>query len=377
MQNVLCPHCGKQVELTEAFRHEVEEKIGAELKESQKAEFEKVRKETLELAEKKFRDETSVKEKNLINQIEQLKKDKTVAEEKELELLKKERDIDDKSRKLELELQRKLNEEIEKVRMEGDQKSKMEKLELEKKLSDTQKALEDAQRKTRQGSQQLQGEVLELDLEAQLALLFPEDEILPVPKGISGADLIQKVRNKVGKTAGVIIWEAKRAKWSDSWVQKLKDDMIAAKANEAILVVEELPDKITHSGFLNGVWVTSYKDAVTLANSVRVLLKKIAQTKASEENKDEKLEDLYQFITSDNFKHRVASHVETIISMKTGLDSDRRLQERVWKRREVEISRLDRISGIFDEMAAIAGTELPLPQKSQELEDSEELKLIE
>lgn len=379
MEQIVCPHCGKNFELTKAILHEFQEEFTQEIKTSYEKQLEKVKKETFEQTEKKFQEQASIKEKNLVMQIEQLQKDKKIAEEKELRLLKKEREVDDKSRKLELELQRKLNEEIDKVRKEDMQKSQLEKLELEKKLSDTQKALEEAQRKTKQGSQQLQGEILELDLESQLQQLFPEDEILPVPKGIHGADLIQKVRNKIGKVAGIIIWEAKRAKWNDSWVQKLKDDMISAKANEAILVVEQLPEKIVYSGFINGVWVTSYKDAVTLVNSIRVLLKKIAQAKTSEENKDEKLEDLYQFITSDNFKHRIASHVETIITMKTGLDSDRRLQERIWKRREVEINRLDKISGIFDEMAAIADTELPLLTEENEnskIKDNQELKLI-
>ena len=381
METIICPHCNKKVELSQALFHEVEEKIAKELKDSQKLELDKIKKDIEEETAKKFRDQESLKEKDLVNQIEKLQKDKERSEAKELELLKKEREIDDKSRKLELELQRKLNEEVIKVRNEEDQKAKLEKAELEKKLTDTQKALEEAQRKTKQGSQQLQGEVLELDLENQLKLLFPEDEILPVPKGIHGADLLQKVRNKLGKTAGLIIWEAKRAKWSEGWIQKLKDDMISAKANEAILVVEELPEKIAHSGFTKGIWITSYKDALTISSSVRILLMKLAQVKLAEENKDEKLEDLYQFINSDNFKHRVSAHVESMIRLKEGLDSDKRLQERSWKRREVEIARLDRLSGVFDEIAALAGTELPaLPAEKEEDEDfsenGEELKLI-
>ncbi len=377
METIICPHCNKKVELSQALFHEVEEKISKELAASQKLELEKIEKEIFERAEKQFQEKSGVKERDLINQIEKLQKDKERSEAKELDLLKKEREVDDKARKLELELQRKLNEEVDRVRKEEDQKAKLEKLELEKKLSDTQKALEEAQKKTKQGSQQLQGEVLELGLENQLRLLFPEDEILPVPKGVHGADLLQKVRNKVGKTAGTIVWEAKRAKWNEDWLQKLKDDMIAAKANEAILVVEELPEKINNSGFSKGVWVTSYKDALTVTTSVRILLMKIAQVKASAENKDEKLEDLYQFINSDNFKHRLSAHIESIATMKTELDSEKRFQERIWKKREVQINRLDRLTGVFDEIAALAGTDLPLPNSEEETaSDDEGLKLI-
>ena len=57
-------------------------------------------------------------------------------------------------------------------------------------------ALEDAKRRSELGSQELQGEVLELDIQAALEQQFPQDRIEPVVKGARGADIIQAVRNE-------------------------------------------------------------------------------------------------------------------------------------------------------------------------------------
>ena len=340
--------------------------------------METVVKEAEERLKKEFESESSYQLKSSQIKAEQLDKSNAELRSQLLELNKTIALSEEARKNMQLELERTAERTRKETQENEAAKHKLELEEKDKKISDMQKALEEAQRKGKQGSQQLQGEVLELNLEAQLGAVFPEDEILPVPKGVHGADLLQKVRNKTGKSAGIIIWEAKRAKWADSWIQKLKDDMISAKANEALLVVEELPDKISRSGFIKGVWVASYKDALTIATSIRILLMKLAQTKASEENKDEKLEDLYQFISSDNFKHRISAYIETVNKMKEDLDSDRRLQERGWKRREVEINRLGRLNGIFDEITAISGINLPLLQSSEgDSEEAEELKLLD
>ncbi len=360
MQTVVCPHCGKEVELTEAFRHEVEDKISKELKASQKEQLEKVRKETEDLLRRRMQEEGTLRAKNYENEIEELRKSKRETESKYLEMMKEIRELRESNDKARIDNEKRLNEEIEKIRNEGDQKTKLEKLELQKKLDDTQKALEEAQRKSSQGSQQLQGEVLELDLEKQLAVSFPEDEILPVPKGISGGDVLQKVRNKLGREAGVIIWEAKRAKWQVSWLAKLKQDMRDANASEAILVVENLPEKLQNSGLVNGIWVTSYRDALTVATTIRLLLMKVAAAKSAAENKDEKLEDLYQYITSDNFRHKIESQLESFIQLKTDLEAEKRSMEKNWAKRETQLSRLEKnTSNLFGELQGIAGPALP------------------
>ena len=342
MEKIICPHCNKEVELSTALFHEVEEKISKELKTSQKEQLDKVKQETEELLRKRFEEENRFRVKNYENELEELRKSKKETENKYLEMMKEIRQLRESNDKSRIEDEKRLNEQIEKIKIESDQKTKLEKLELQKKLEDTQKALDEAQRKSTQGSQQLQGEVLELDLEKQLATSFPEDEILPVPKGISGGDVLQKVRNKMGREAGTIIWEAKRAKWQAVWLEKLKQDMREANASEAILVVENLPEKLQNSGLVNGIWVTSYRDALTVATTIRLLLMKVAAAKSAAENKDEKLEDLYQYITSDNFRHKIESQLESFIELKSDLDSEKRSMEKNWAKRETQLLRLEK-----------------------------------
>lgn len=216
------------------------------------------------------------------------------------------------------------------------------------------------QQKTKQGSQQLQGEVLELDLEKQLRSNFPDDEILPVPKGVRGADVLQKVRNRAGKEAGTIIWEAKRARWNSLWISKLKEDLRTSAASEAILIVEELPEKLKNSGLVEGIWIASYQDALTLATTIRLLLMKVAAAKSAAENKDEKLEDLYRYITSDSFRHKIESQIESFIQLKSELDTEKRSMERIWSKREMQIARLERnTASLFGDLQGITGPALP------------------
>lgn len=359
METIICPHCKKQVELSQALFNEVEEKISKDLKTKQRDELEKLERETEERVKKDLEKTIEFRIKNQEKENEELKikNDKLYAEL--LEMNKNMRELKDQERTSRLDNEKRLNESLEKFQSEFEQRAKMERLELEKKLTDTQKALDEAQRKTKQGSQQLQGEVLELDLESQLKSIFTDDLIKDVPKGIRGADVLQVVRNKQGSIAGSIIWEAKRARWNQNWLNKLKDDMRTAGASEAVLVVEELPDKVKNSALVNGVWVTLYKDALTVASTLRLLLMKVAAAKSAAENKDERLEDLYQYITSDGFRHRIESQIESFIQMKTDLDSERRASERMWAKREIQIARLEKnTSNIFGELQGIAGKSL-------------------
>lgn len=364
MEKIICPHCSKEVELSEALFHEVEAKISKELSAKQKEELEKVKEQTLLEAKKKLEEEVSFKLKNSENESKELKERNKELTEQMLELSKQMRLKDEQVRKDQLESERRLTETIQKVQKEItdslDEKYRLQIAEKEKQLEDTKKLLAEAQKKSDQKSQQLQGEVLELDLETQLINSFPDDQIKEVPKGIRGADVLQLVRNKQGREAGTILWEAKRARWNQNWLAKLKEDMRTAGSSEAVLVVEELPEKVRNGGLVSGVWVTSYKDALTVAQTLRLLLMKVAAAKSASENKDERLEELYQYITSDNFRHRIESQIESFIQMKNDLDSEKRSMERLWAKREIQLNRLEKnTTNIFGELQGIAGDKLP------------------
>ncbi|KKS75121.1 MAG: hypothetical protein UV46_C0025G0022 [Candidatus Gottesmanbacteria bacterium GW2011_GWC2_42_8] len=216
--------------------------------------------------------------------------------------------------------------------------------EYEKKMADMKKALDDATKKAAQGSQQLQGEVLELDLENLLRETFPNDEIVSVGKGREGGDIIHKVKGKTGRLAGVILWETKRANWQKTWLAKLRED----------------GRKEANFQLIDGVLVCSYKFALPLAAIIRRDVLHIAYAKQTAENKEEHLEELYRYLQSEAFRHRFEAFAEGIMGLGVDLDYERRSMERVWKKRETQIRRMQiNAAKMYGELQGVMGQALP------------------
>ncbi len=250
---IICPHCNKEIELTSALSHQIGEKLAKDFEKKLKDKDEEFLKEKRVMWEKAQTEaKKRAEEKNNIDlkaiKEELAEKDKKLEEanKMELEMRKERRKLEDDRKELELNSQRKLDEMSKKLTEDAYKKAQEElylkEKEKDKIISDLKRALEDAQRKASQGSQQLQGEVQELELEEILRSSFPYDEIAEVPKGIRGADALQYVRDKVGRACGTIIWESKRTKqWTEGWVSKLKEDQRTVKAEIAVLVSDVLP----------------------------------------------------------------------------------------------------------------------------------------
>lgn len=340
MDSVKCPHCGKQVELSEAIVHELQAQVRDEESKKLKAQFEKEKAEERALHEKRLREEFELENKQTAAQLEQARK-------KELELsekLEKEKEERGKS-------EEKIKEETLK---EASEKSRLDKLEYEKKINDMQKALEDAQRKGKQGSQQLQGEVLELDLEEKLRKLFPNDEFVPIPKGVEGGDIWQKVRFN-GNTVGSILWETKRTKaWSNSWTTKLKHDAGKISATESIIVSITLPNETANFDRRDGVWITTYEHAISICRYVRFLITTVASVKSSVGQTEEEWGQIRDYMMSDSFKHRMQAHFDGIKSLRDSLDAEKRSTILRWKKSESQIEKLDNnTTNFYGELKAI------------------------
>ena len=192
-----------------------------------------------------------------------------------------------------------------------------------------QKQIEELKRKAEQGSQQLQGEVQELQLEALLRANFPHDTITPVPKGEFGGDAIQLVTTSFGQACGKILWESKRTRnWSDGWLQKLREDQRMAKADAAIIVSQALPKTIETFGQIDGIWVTSPKCSVALAIAIRHLLIEVTSARKSGEGQQSKMEAMYQYLTGPRFRHRVEAIVEKFGEMQGDLEKERKAMQK-------------------------------------------------
>jgi hypothetical protein len=368
MNTVICPHCGKEVEISQALKHQIEESIIKDLTGKHKQELEKQKEEIKKEAEKHIKEEFEFKMKDSRNELEETRKKSQELQNQLLEMTKLIRDLKDKDQQRDLEMQKKLFSERDKLQIEitktVQEKADLEKAEIKKQLEDTKKALEDAQRKADQKSQQLQGEVLELDLENRLKEHFPTDSIDPVPKGVDGADICQTVRNKHGQAAGKIIWETKRTKaWSHSWPSKLREDKRRLDASIAILVSDVLPEGVENFGLHENIWVTTYAYAIPLTNVLRMGLFEVAIAKATAAHKEERLESMFNYIINGSFRNRIEAQVESIIEIKNDLDTEKRSTMRLWKKRETQIERMtENISNLYGELQGIMGSSLPTIQ---------------
>jgi hypothetical protein len=258
------------------------------------------------------------------------------------------------------------------ARKEAEESLKFKVMEKEQTITSMQKQIEDLKRRAEQGSQQLQGEVQELELESLLRAKFPLDTIEPVPKGEHGGDMLQRIHGPLGQTCGTILWEAKRTKnWSDSWLVKLREDQRAAKAEIAVLVTQALPKDLETFDLVDGVWVTPPRTALPVALALRQMLSEVALARQSTEGQQTKMEMVYQYLTGPRFRQRVQAIVEAFSSMREDLDKEKKAIMKQWAKREEQTDRvLQATVGMYGDLQGIAGRTL------QEIEGLE-LKALE
>jgi len=349
VQTIKCKKCGAEIEISEALTHQLQEKIKETLQAEHKKELEVLRREIEEKAAEDFRQEVE-RSKKLAKQVD--------------ELLDELRALRRKDAERELEMKKKLLEEEEKIRLEAFKKAeeehRLKDFEKDKKLSDALKQVEELKAKIEQGSMQTQGEVLELELEARLKQEFPMDFISEIKKGQRGADVLQEVVDKLSRKCGTILWESKNAKWSESWIAKLKEDQRAAKADLAVLVSVDLPKDVETFNYINGVWVVSWKNFVPLALALRFNLVSLYHERQSQTGQEQKMQILYQYLTGPEFRHRIEAIVEAFSNMQEELEREKRWFSLKWSRQEKEIRKvIDQTHAMYGDMQGVIGKSLP------------------
>jgi len=302
----------------------------------------------------------------------------TAAQNAELTLRQEKSKLETERREWDLEKQRQIDAEKSRVREQAQREfaeaQRLKDAEKDTLVSALKSQIGDLQRRVEQGSQQLQGEVQELDLEGTLRSTFPIDELLPVPKGIRGADCLQRVAGPTGTPVGTILWESKRTRaWSDTWLPKLRSDQRESRADAAVLVTAVLPSGIERFGFVDGVWITDLVCAMPLAQALRYTLAQTAAARTASTGRETKMELLYAYLCGPEFRARVEGIVEAFTTMKADLDAERRATERQWAKREKQIDRvLKSTSGMYGDLQGIAGSSLPeLPSLGVASEDGE------
>ena len=418
--SIKCPNCGTQIDIDEIFYHQIEEKFKQQHLQDQKKlqdEVEAKRKEykahldALKSKEEAFKEEKEKFEDALAKatkeQVQaQLKIDrKSIEDDLKLKIVSEQSDamaslqkeLNDKSEqvkelnnsKIEIEKLKREKDEIASAAKVEAQKALSEELKVEKekllkqanemkeqtlkeiraaselelkakdeKIAQMAKSIEDAKRKAEQGSMQIQGEALELLLEAWLSAQFPLDTIDEVKKGAFGADCVQTIHTRELQNCGVICYESKNTKaWSDTWVTKLKQDMLKTNADLGVLVTSVYPNGMDRMGFVEGIWICSLDEFKGSVSLLRESLIRVHMTVQKEENKSDKMTLLYNYLTGNEFSLQLKSIVDGFMSMQQELDKERRSLMASWKRRQKLIDGvLQNTTEMYGSLQGIAGS---------------------
>jgi hypothetical protein len=376
-QSISCPSCGKKIPLTRALRAEIESSVKEQYDEALasrerelrsqfavqlKEDLERAQGEALKAVERKAGRELAALKEQLTDQSKELED----ARKLELAIRKRERELERCKEDLELTVERKLAEERTRVVAEAQKRltdeHRLKEAEKERQLFEMRRQIEDLKRRAEQGSQQLQGEAGEDQVEAMLRSSFPFDEVSPVAQGVRGADIHHVVLDPRGARAGAILWECKNAKnWSDGWIEKLKADQRALRAEVSVLVTTALPRGCCRFTLLDGVIVTDFTCAAPVAALLRSGLLQIAQARSAALNKGEKLELLHRYLSGIEFRQRVEAIVECFERMRDDLDQERRAAERQWAKRTKQIdSVMFNISGMYGDLQGLVPSLPPI-----------------
>lgn len=380
---IKCPNCSHEFALGEAeaeeYKKELQQKMTNYIKQKddeykRKVEdFEKQKSSIEETTRKKVTDEISVKLKSLEEEARQKTQQLQDMQKKELELLRERNELEQRTKNLDFEIEKRLLEDRKKIELETSQREhqlfdlKFKEKELQ--LEGLKKTIEELKRKSEQGSMQQQGEAGEILLEEILREYFPYDTLEEVGKGVEGADCILIVRNSKGIECGKIIFESKRTKsWSNIWIDKLKNDMRSQQADIAILVTQAFPKGMDCFGQKDGVWVASFKEIISLTVALRNAIIQISETRRSDENKGEKMQMLYTYLTGTEFRQQIEAIVEGFMAMKQSITKERIQMEKIWKEREKQLDKvLLNTSGLYGSIKGIAGAsvqDIPLLEAS-------------
>lgn len=283
------------------------------------------------------------------------------AQQAELALRQRAETLEARARELDLEIARRLDEKKAEweagLRQSLGLEQELKLKEKERQIEDMKRVIDDLKRKSEQGSQEMQGEVLEIDIQAALERQFPHDLIRPVPKGMTGADLIHEVRDGSLAPCGSLIWEVKNTKhWQPAWLDKLKADQREAGAAIAILVSVALPEGVRGFSQMNGIWVTDLAHYPALAVALRDQLQQVSFARAASQGKNEKMDMLYRYLSGEEFRHRVEAIVEAFTAMRVQLDKERRAMNKHWAEREKQIERvITSTTGMYGALQGIIG----------------------
>lgn len=401
-RSVECPKCGAKIDVSELLYHQVEEELqksfNSRLAEEKKkyeknsAAIESERKE-LEKAKSKLQEdiqqgvkkevqiekqkiETRVRksiEEETSEQLKSMREELNKKSEQVKELHRAKSDIERLKREkeelkdsIEADAQKRMNETLQeekgKIQKTVEDRVQFKLSEKDSLIEQLRVQLQEAQRKAEQGSTQRQGEVQELAIEEWLEKSYPLDTIGEVKKGARGADCLQTVNTRTRQNCGSIYYESKRTKdFQPAWIEKFKQDLRAKGANIGVIVTEAMPRDMDRMGLKEGVWICSFEEFKGLSAVLRESIVQISSAVVAQENKGDKMNMLYGYLTSNEFKLQIEAIVDGFTQMQTDLNTEKRAMESAWKRREKQIEKvLLSTNHMYSSIKGIAGAAIPV-----------------
>ena len=389
---IQCPHCQAKIKLTESLaapllrskeqefkrlegelrereaslqrqRDRIEEEVSGRLA----AERSKVADEAQRKARLAMGGEIESKQRELEELGALLKsRDAKLAEAQQAHatVVRKQRELEEREREIELTIEKRVSANMseiqQKAKYEAENLLKSKVTEKDQLILSMQRQIDELRRKSEQGSQQLQGDAMEVELHRLLSDRFEHDTVARVQKGEFGGDVVHQVFSSSGLTCGTILWESKRTKtWSDAWLAKVRQDQRAAKAEIAVIVSQALPKGVTNFDLVEGVYVVSSQCIIPVATLLRKALLELAIARQSSEGQETKAGLIYQYLIGPRFRQRVQAIVEAFTSMQDDLSAEKRALQKQWAKRETQLERLvSSTVGMYGDLQGIAGRSL-------------------
>ena len=358
---IKCPHCGEEIDVNEALSRQLEEELRKQYENRLAKKLKENRDEIEQSLKKKIEEEQADQIQSLQDELNKKSKQVRALNKAQANVERLKREKEELKGEIELEAEKELNKKLGEAKEEF-RKTEQTQFELElstqrKIVNDLKRQLQDAQRKANQGSQQLQGEVQELAIEEWLAEQFPLDTIEEIKKGQRGADCLQIVNTPAHPKCGSIYYESKRTKsFHPSWIEKFKADIREKNADIGVLVTESMPRGMDRLGSKDGIWICSFDEFKGLCVVLRESVIQISSAIGAQENKGDKMNMLYDFLTSNEFRLQVEAIVEGFDQMKSDLEREKRSMQGMWKKREKQIEKVLLNTGnMYSSIKGIAG----------------------
>lgn len=351
----------KREEAIESEKNKIVETINKQVGDKLKAEKMSLEKSIKDRVQEETADQMKELQKELnekSSQVKELNKSKA-----EIEKLKREKDElrDAIALEKEKEFSSKLKEEKTKIERSVEEKNYFKIKELEKVIEDLNKNIEEARKNAEHDSNQLRGEIQELEIEKLLETLFPLDQIMEIKKGQKGGDTIQVVRNNQGTECGKIYYESKRTKnFDNNWLQKLRDDNLDVKADILVLVTETMPEDSKSFFFKEGVWICTFHELKGLSMVLRHGIMKVFSVAITQSGKETKMQLLYDYLTSRECHVHLEAIIEGFKSIQDNYQEEKLKMQKIWKEREKQLEKiLSNTINFYGSLKGIAGASIP------------------